>query len=286
MAPVVDGLGDIPKVIDLIDALSLNWHRRARQEPIPLAWIADLEAKRLRRYERTLDRQFDRLIVSSPVDREFIGPYENLHVVPNGVDIERFPFVEDGRQPYTIIFSGRIGYFPNAEAAVWFATQVFPVVRQQVPGARFVIVGADPPWRVKLLTRLPGVEVTGYVPDLGGFLTRAAVAVAPMQAGSGIQNKVLEAMASGTPVVATSYALGGIEAQDSEHLLVARGGGTFARKVIKLLNDRPLAHRLARNARRLVEERYTWERSVDALEEVYKLAMSDFRRIYAPHNRR
>jgi len=276
MAPVVDGLDALPKVLDLIDALSLNWYRRARQERVPLAWLVGLEAKRLQRYERTLDKQLDQLIVSSPVDREFIGAYENLHVIPNGVDIERFPFVEDGREPYTIIFTGRMGYFPNADAAVWFATQVFPAVRRQVPEARFLIVGADPPRRVKQLTRLPGIEVTGYVPDLHELLAWATVAVAPMQAGSGMQFKVLEAMASGTPVVATPYALGGIEAQDSEHLLVAQDGEAFAEQVVRLLNDLPLGRRLARNGRRLVEERYTWEQAVRMLEEVYQLALADF----------
>lgn len=286
MAPAVDGLDALPKVLDLIDALSLNWYRRAWHERFPLAWIAALEAKRLQRYERALDRQFDRLIVSSTVDKEAIGPYENLHVIPNGVDLEDFTVVEDGREPYTIVFTGRIGYFPNAEAAVWFATQVFPVVRRRVPEARFLIVGADPPRQVKQLTRLPGVEVTGYVPDLHELLARAAVAVAPMQAGSGMQFKVLEAMASGTPVVATPYALGGIEAQDGEHLLVAQDGEALAGQVVQLLKDRGLARRLARNARRLVEERYTWERSVAMVKEVYQLALADFERRKAVQGRR
>jgi sugar transferase (PEP-CTERM/EpsH1 system associated) len=274
MAPIADGLGSIPKVLDLIDALSLNWQRRARQERIPLGWMANVEAARLQRYERTLVDKFDRLIVSSAVDREAIGAYENLHVVPNGVDVDHFSFVENGRDPHTIIFTGRMAYFPNAGAAIWFARQVLPLIRRQVPGVRFWIAGAEPPRRVQQLKRLPGVKVTGYVPDLHKLLARAAVAVAPMQAGSGIQNKVLEAMSSGTPLVVTPDALAGIQAQDGEHLLVAQDSQVFAAQVIRLLTDSSLARRLARSARCLVEETYRWEGSVAMLEQIYHLAVA------------
>lgn len=285
MAPVANGLEGVPKMLDFIDALSLNMRRRSLQEQWPMRWLFHLEAQRMARYERELVSSFDQQVVSSPLDKEAIGPYESLHIIPNGVNLKEFPFKEDERENNLIVFTGRIGYFPNADAAVYFATQVFPLVLRQVPSTRFLIVGADPPRRVRQLTRFPGIEVTGYVSRIQDYLARATVAVAPMRAGSGMQLKVLEAMASGTPVVATPYALGGIEAQDSEHLLVAQDGEALAGQVVQLLKDRGLARRLARTARRLVEERYTWERSVDALEEVYKLAMSDFRRVHAPQYR-
>ena len=282
MAPVVEGVGvgpqgGIPKVIDLIDALSLNMARRARRERGPRAWIATLEARRVQRYERSLTQQYDQLVVSSLVDREAIGDYNNIHVIPNGVDIEAHPFAADwdsaqgSREPGTIVFTGRMGYFPNADAATWFSTKVFPLVRHQVPQARFLVVGADPTPAVRRLGQYPGIVVTGYVPRIQDYLARATVAVAPMQGGSGMQFKVLEAMACGAPVVATSYALGGIEAADGEHLLVVQGAAAFAEQVIRLLKAPGLGRHLARNARRLVEEKYTWERSVAMLEEVYRL---------------
>jgi glycosyltransferase involved in cell wall biosynthesis len=220
-----------------------------------------------------LASSFDQQIVSSPLDKEAIGASETLHVIPNGVNIEDFPYTENGREDSLILFTGRMGYFPNAEAAIYFATRVFPLILQQKPDARFLIVGADPPRRVRRLSRLPGVEVTGYVPRIQDYLARATVAVAPMQAGTGIQNKVLEAMASGVPVVATRYALGGIEAVDGEHLLVADDADGLADQVVRLLRDPALRRRLARNARQLVEEKYTWERSVAMVEEVYRLAI-------------
>lgn len=269
MAPVVDGLGDIPKVMDLIDALSLNMDRRVQRERGPKAWIAASEARRLQRYERMLTRQYDQLVVSSPLDRDAVGNYSNVHVISNGVDTEAYPFVQDGRESGTIVFTGRMGYFPNADAAIWFATAVFPLVRRQMPQAQFLIVGASPTRAVRQLGRLQGVVVTGYVPSIQDYLAQATVAVAPMRAGSGMQFKVLEAMSSGAPVVATPYALGGIEVQDGEHLLVAQDAETFAEQVIRMFQDQALRRRLTCSARWLVEERYTWERSVAMLEAVY-----------------
>jgi sugar transferase (PEP-CTERM/EpsH1 system associated) len=282
MAPVVDGLGDIPRVIDLIDALSLNMDRRAQRERGPKAWVVALEARRLQRYERMLTRQYNQLVVSSPLDRDAVGNYSNVHVISNGVDTEAYPFVQDGRESGTIVFTGRMGYFPNADAAIWFATAVLPLVRQRVPQARFLIVGASPTRAVRQLGRLQGVVVTGYVPSIQEYLAQATVAVAPMCAGSGMQFKVLEAMSSGAPVVATPYALGGIEAQDDEHLLVAQDAETFAEQVICMLGDQTLRRRLASNARQLVEEKYTWERSVAMLEGLYWQAREDV--IHNQHN--
>ncbi|MEM2370846.1 MAG: glycosyltransferase [Candidatus Bathyarchaeia archaeon] len=273
MAPVAESVTGVPKVIDFIDALSLNMYRRAKREQWPLNWVFHLETQRMVRYERRLISFFDQQVVSSPLDKKAMGDFETIHVIPNGVNLSDFPYNESGRDDGLIVFTGRMGYFPNAEAAIHFTTRIFPLIRKQVPDARFLIVGADPPRRVRSLAKLPGIEVTGYVPRIQDYLARATVAVAPMQAGTGIQNKLLEAMASGVPVVATPYALGGIEVIDGEHLLVAEDDKEFAEKVVRLLKDRALRCRLARNARRLVEEKYTWERSVEMLEEVYQRAI-------------
>jgi len=273
MAPVADGLGSVPKVLDFIDAVSLNMRRRAIQERGPVRWLFHFEAQRMARYEQKLILSFDQQVVSSPLDKRAIGAYESLHVIPNGVEAGDFPYNEGEREDNLIVFTGRMGYFPNADAAVYFATQVFPLILRKEPDARFLIIGADPSRRVRRLARLPGVEVTGYVHRIQDYLVRASVAVAPMQAGSGIQNKVLEAMASGTPVVATPNALGGIEAQDGKHVLVARDTEGLAEQVVQLLRDPSLRPRLANNARRLMEDKYTWERSLAMLEEVYRLVI-------------
>jgi sugar transferase (PEP-CTERM/EpsH1 system associated) len=266
MAPIVDNLETIPKTIDLIDALSLNMSRRAQRERGSLAWITALEARRIKKYEQELTRQYDRLFISSPLDRNAIGHYDNICVIPNGVDIAAHPYAAGSGESDMIVFTGRMGYFPNADAAIWFTKEVFPLVRRQVPGAKFFIVGADPARSVRTLAQQPGVVVTGYVPRIQDYLTRSTVAVAPMRSGSGMRFKVLEAMASGTPLIVTPFALGGIEATDGAHLLIASDAETFADHVVQLLKNPALRHRLAHSARRLVEEKYTWERSVTVLE--------------------
>ncbi len=263
----------VARVLDFIDALSLNMARRATREPWPRRAFFRLEARRMARYERALLRTFHQAVITSPADRTVIGDFANLHVIPNGVDVDAFAFHPGPREPGLIVFTGRMGYFPNEEAAVYFATQIFPRVRQAVPQARFVIVGADPSPRVRRLATLPGVEVTGRVPRVQDYLARAQVAVAPMRSGTGIQNKVLEAMAVGAAVVATPYALGGLAARPGEHLLVADEAEAFAAQVVRLLGEPALGRRLARAARAYVEAHHAWAQAAARLEAVYARAM-------------
>ena len=177
------------------------------------------------------------------------------------------------REPATIVFTGNMGYFPNVNAAVWFAREVLPRVREVRPEARFLIVGTRPARAVRDLAKDPAVVVTGRVEDVGPYLRRATLAVAPMRSGSGQQFKILEAMASGAPVVATAAEAEQVGAEPGRELLVADEAAAFAAAVVALLNDPARARGLAERARRLVEERFTWRRSVDALEAVYREAL-------------
>ncbi len=270
MAPYLESERSIPRVIDLIDALSLNMKRRYQRDRSLLKWIAYLEWKRLSRYEQTICQMFDQVTVVSPVDYQAIGAYPKLAINANGVDLTQFSFATGEREPDSIIFSGNMGYFPNVSAVLWFAQQVLPLIKKVIPNIKFYVVGARPAQEIKQLAeRDPAIVVTGFVESVPAYLKRATVAVAPMQAGSGQQFKVIEAMACGTPIVATAYALGGIEVIEDEHLLVANKADAFAHQIICLLQDQNLARYLACNARRLVEEKYTWEHSVSELEAIY-----------------
>lgn len=269
VAPAALAAGPGPRLIDFIDALSLNMYRRARRQRGPLAWLLDLEARRMARYERQLARSFERQIITSPLDRAVIGTSERLRVIPNGAPVEQFPYAEDGRDPATLVFSGRMAYFPNADAAVFLAAEVFPLVRRAVPGAQLRIVGAEPPRRVRALARLPGVAVTGFVPRMQDELARATLAVCPLRGGSGFPNKAAEAMASGAPLVTTPATLDAIDARDGEHLLVGRSAAELAEQTVRLLRDQALRRRLARSARLLMEERYTWDAAASALDALY-----------------
>ena len=272
MAPHVEDL-PVPRFVDLVDALSLSTHRRSLRHRGPLRWLTALEATRLLRYERRLCASLEGASVACAVDRDAIGEPTRLGVVPNGVDLGRLPFETAGRDPATIVLTGNMGYYSNVSAACWFARSVFPLVRRSVPEARFHVVGARPAARVRRLARAdPSVSVVGFVDDLVPHLRAATVAVAPMQAGAGQQLKVLEAMASGAPVVATPVAAAPLEAGPDDGLLVAGTAEAFAEAVVALIRAPSRAARLAAQARRFVESRYTWERSTEQLEELHEAA--------------
>ena len=267
-------LSGVPRVLDFIDALSLNLARRAARERGLLAWLWREEARRAGRYERELIRHFTQLVITTEQDRAAIGDYPNLRIVPNGVDTELFPFVASGREAALLVFSGRLGYFPNADAAAYLVEEILPLIRREVPEAQVALVGADPPARVRRLARVPGVKVTGYVDSVHAYLARATVAVVPMRGGTGMQLKMLEAMASGAPVVATPFALGGLPARDGEELCIAGSTTQFAERVLELLRDPARRDRLAHNARRMVEVHCGWGPAVAALERVYAEAVA------------
>jgi len=276
MAPFVQQWDKTPKVLDFIDALSLNMTRRAKQEKGLVSWLFTSEAKRMQKYERKLTSEVHQLTVSSAIDRQAIGLFPNLHVVPNGVALKNFPFVAAARQPNTIIFTGNMRYFPNINAAQYFINEVLPLIRAVIPQVHFTIVGPNLPIDLQKQFLKAGVTLTGFVPNVHDYLQKAAVAVAPMRAGSGIQNKVLEAMATGTPVVATPHGIGSLPVESGKHLLVAADAAEFAQAVIRLLSDRQLSQEIVTHARQLVEQHYTWEQSVETLLSIYYKAIQNF----------
>ena len=269
--PLLDGL---PCVLDLVDALSANMARRARYDAGPMRLLAAIEAVRLLPYERDLCTRVAAATVSSERDRQALGrDLPALHVVANGIDADEFVFSTQPREPDRLVFSGNLGYFPNVDAAVWFAREVLPLLRREHPNMEIDLVGARPASVLGKLARVqPGVRLVGPVADMRPYLSRAAVALAPMRAGSGQQIKILEAMGCGTPVVATSSASAGLEAVAGRDLLIADDARTFAEAVSRLLADRALAGRLALNARALVEQRYTWKSSAAAIERHWQAA--------------
>jgi glycosyltransferase involved in cell wall biosynthesis len=268
MGPAARPARGIPCVMDMVDTLSLNMRRRAERENPLARMLLSLETRRLVRYERELVQCYDRILVTSPADMEALGSPSNAAVLPLGVDLRRFPFREAGREEPRVVFTGRMAYFPNADAAEYLAREIFPRVRREVPRATLEIVGVSPPPRVASLGRLPGVQVIADA-VLPPHIERAAVAAAPLRSGTGIQLKVLEAMASGAPVVGTSFVAPAIGARNGEHWFLADDPEEFAARVVQLLKDRPLARRMAAAARRMVEKRYAVECLADDLEKIW-----------------
>jgi polysaccharide biosynthesis protein PslH len=226
---------------------------------------------RLRRAEEIAAfRAVDHVLAVSDLDRDTIrrdAPGTAATVVPNGVALDEFLPAED--RGSGAVYVGKMDYQPNVDAVRWFCERVLPAVRARRPGFTLTIVGSRPTDGVRALARMPGVTVTGEVPDTRPHLHRAAIVVVPVRAGGGTRLKVLEAFASGRAVVSTRLGCEGIAVADGEHLLLADDADAFAAAVLRLLDEPALRASLARSARELVEGRYGWDAIVERLDALY-----------------
>ncbi|WP_454760915.1 TIGR03087 family PEP-CTERM/XrtA system glycosyltransferase [Caulobacter segnis] len=257
-------------IIDFVDADAEKWRAYAAAARFPMTAVFAREARRLTMFERRALDAAEAGIVISDTERRLLSAQipsgaGKLRVLSNGVDLDYFspaPGRGDGR---SIVFCGRMDYQANADGAAWFAREVFPKVLASRPDATFRIVGACPTPAVRALGALPGVEVTGATPDVRPYLREAAVVVAPLRIARGIQNKVLEAMASARPIVVTPAALDGIDAADDYEVLVGADADGFARAVLDVLTGRTMPW-LGENGRRFVELRHQWSTQLLALD--------------------
>jgi sugar transferase (PEP-CTERM/EpsH1 system associated) len=265
-----------PIVWDSVDCISLLFEQAAtRSRRLTSRWITRFELGRTRRYEAWLAGQFDRVLVTSPKDLDAFGALapqyrERLALVPNGVDLDYFrPAAGLGREPATLVLSGKMSYHANVTMAVHFVHGVLPLVKARRPDARVVIVGKDPAREVQALAADPAVTVTGTVPDLRPYLQRATIAVAPIAYGVGIQNKVLEAMACATPVVSTPQAVSALQIEPGVQAVIAETPEAQAQAIVDLLADPGRRAAMGAAARRYVEDRHDWGRIVEDMEALY-----------------
>jgi polysaccharide biosynthesis protein PslH len=259
------------RVMDFGDMDSEKWYQYARQRFFPLSVIYWLEGFKLRRYERRLAPLFNECTVIAPRERKVLESYGlgiPITVIPNGVDLDFFRNNETQYDARSLIFLGRMDYYPNIDGVTYFCREILPLVRKEVPEATFTIVGSNPVARIKDLARLPGVTVTGEVPDVRPYVRKAAVSVVPLRVASGIQNKVLESMAMRIPVVATPRAAEGVDAVAGEHLLVEDLPEAFAARVVAVMKDQGLRQRLAVAGRRRIEERHSWQACLEILDRI------------------
>jgi glycosyltransferase involved in cell wall biosynthesis len=244
----------------------------AETESNPLRRLAyRRETRLLRRFEAAAWHGCDACLTVSGQDRNEVvrsaGREQQVVVVPNGVDIDRFRPRESGipRGNAVLLFGG-LDYRPNRDAAAWFLDQVLPRLRELVNEPRVVVAGRGAATLAVARGHNRGVEMRGDVADARDAFGSAAVLAVPLRAGGGTRIKILEAMAAGLPVVASSKAAEGLEVSDGVELLIADGSEGFARALARVLQDQALARRMAVAARRRVEERYRWEKIVERME--------------------
>lgn len=275
MAQYVNKAGSAHRVIDFVDVDSDKWKQYAKTKPWPLSWLYRRESRLLLHYERRIAKEFNSATFVSEAEAGLfkqLAPEsaEKITYYNNGVDTDYFSPEIVFPNPYpegttVLVFTGAMDYWANAEAVEWFSKAVFPLVQAHFPYVRFYIVGARPTTAVNALAALPGITVTGSVPDIRPFLAHATLAVAPLRIARGIQNKVLEAMAMGKTVLASPQALEGIQAEIGRELFTAKDADEFVKQIISLLVS-GLDESVGKAARMRILENYIWPNSLSRLD--------------------
>ena len=282
VAHYVSNVTGMPKILDFGDMDSQKWLDYVQAKPLPLRPGYWLEGRKLMAEEKRLARHFDLCTATTKAEWETLESYRAARATdwfPNGVDSDYFSPSDEPYDPDLISFVGRMDYFPNQQCMLEFCASIWPRVRARRPTARLAIVGADPSLSIRRLAELEGVTVTGSVPDIRPYLRRSALTVAPLRIARGTQNKILEAMALGVPVVASRLAAGGVDAVPGEHLLVADSVDEQVEAIASLLEKPKERSRLAAAGRARMLSHHSWDRSMERLDAIIA-------RCVAEHGRR
>ena len=275
-----------PMVWDAVDCISLLFKQAmVGGHNLSVRALARLEHKRTKYYEAELLTRLRRVVVTSDRDRRAMielrdGRAPDLQnprhvdgatitVLPNGVDLEYFTPTDLKRRRFNLVFSGKMSYHANVATAIYLYQQIMPLIWQRCPQATLTIVGSNPPKVIQRLAADPRVEVTGHVEDIRPYIARAEVMVSPMVYSVGIQNKVLEAMALGTPVVVASGATAALTLRPGHALLVAGSPGDFAEAALRIMEDAELRTELSQKGREYVEQQHNWRMITNRLVSIY-----------------
>lgn len=263
-----------PSLPAVLTLHNLVWHwylSRARRSAGARAVLLRAEAARYRRYTLRMLTRYEAAVAVSTIEADEVRSISRIpvSVIPTGVDTTALAPGPEQPGPPRLVFTGTLGYPPNAEGIRWFADHVWPLVRRALPDARLDIVGRAPPPSVSALDGRPGITVVGPVPVMGPYFDRAHAVIVPILTGAGIRVKIVEAMSAGRAIVSTSLGWEGLpHVVPGEHLLVADDPEGFAAAAIRLLREPELRRRLAAQARSLAERSYDWRRLGDEQEAV------------------
>lgn len=264
-----------PKVMDFQDAMSMNCERRMDMSKGIWHYILHFEFKMLRSTEYNSFKIFDALTIISEADSDAIPHKRNgdIHIISNGVDFDYFKPLQRDKQ-FDLVFCGNMNYEPNVHASQFLVQEVMPLVWKELPQTKVLISGANPKHSVSNLTE-ERVTVSGFVDDIRESYASARIFVAPMRTGSGLQNKLLEAMAMQMPCVTTSIANDSLKAENGKEVLVGDDAQSFAAHIVDLLRNESKRDTLAAQGFRYVHEHFSWEQSCLKLENILKNVVND-----------
>ena len=249
-------LRDYPTVITPYESYSLYLKRAIEQHG---GLVNRLNRVMARQFESWMFTTYDATVVLTEQDKAellSINPKLNVHVIPNGIDLDFFTGEQSKRDAATLLFVGNYDYAPNLDAAMVLVQEIFPQIQEQIPGVKLQIVGNAPPSELQTFAS-GAIEITGRVPDVRPYLAQATAFVCPLRVGAGIKNKVLEALAMGIPTVATPLSVDGIDVTHDESVLIT-GIEQMANETIRLLRKRDLQTRLSEAGRHIIEAQYSW----------------------------
>ena len=280
VAQYVEDVQGISKILDFGDMDSQKWLEYVHYKPFPLSLGYALEGRKMERAEKRLARKFDLCTATTRAEWQTLEDFQTGAATdwfPNGVDAGFFKPDGEGYDADTLSFIGRMDYYPNQEAMFRFCAEVWPRLREQRPQMKLLIVGADPIPAVQKLGELPGITVTGSVPDVRPYVLRSAAMVAPLKIARGTQNKILEAMAMGVPVISSRTAAGGVDAVAGEHLLVADTADEYVAAILRICDDAGERARLAEQGRARMLSHHAWPESMRRLDAIIERCVTHYK---------
>ncbi len=266
-AEYVKNIHHIPKTLDYMDALSKGMYRRAEISSGLKKQLFTIEGKRLAEYENRIFDYFNHHTIISKQDRAFIRhpQRDQIVIIENGIGEEFAAFPLDPSPEFDLVFTGNMNYPPNIESAVFIVDEVIPLLTAKFPNLKLLLSGANPNQRVKDLAINDKILVTGWIDDIRTSYASGKIFVAPLQIGTGLQNKLLEAMAMGRPSVTTPLANNALNAIHNESILIAANATEFADAIDRLLTDALLYERIASNGKTFVLKTFSWPHAVEKL---------------------
>lgn len=266
---------NVPIVWDSVDSISHLFRQTQNNHPRKyLRWLIKFELQRTEKFEKFLATQFEKVLVTSKKDQdEFLtlSPSSPVEVLTNGVDTDYFsPIPANQRLDNVILISGKMSYHANVNMALFAIQEIMPLVWKKNPNIHLWVVGKDPPSTIQQYSANPRIQITGTVPEILPYLQKATISLAPLNYGAGVQNKVLEAMACGIPVIASPLAVSALNVLTGREVLVANNPQNYADYILNLISNPQMGYQIGNAGREYVEREHSWNLIGQKLENIYQ----------------